>query len=225
MDAVTEYLLSYLTAQKKWHNAGSSLNDLTAGAWHIFLGAWCYFYGVQGAEHHSPAYLQLEFLGRNKCLVSTVTMCDVTGCNLGSIILSYQNKHLWLLPCKQSSTSHCTLSYGLPLPFCMSKTGKKKFSTHQEFLSSQYSSPWFQCAVLCQLASVDPGGRGGAGTGGLQARSSCILRLSWCQKRPRQRTGGWTQPRELWSTAEDLLQLTVDLESIFKYHPHFFSMP
>lgn len=147
----------------------------------------------------------MEFLGRNGHPVSLVTMHDMTGCNLGGDILSYQNKYLWLLPCKQSSTSHCTLSYGLPLSFCMSKTGKKNFpglrnfypaNTHRLGSSAQHSAGW---PVLLQ------GGRAEAGTGGLQARSSCILGLSQCQKRPRQKTSGWTQPRELWSNSEHLL--------------------
>lgn len=93
----------------------------------------------------------MEFLGRNGHPVSLVTMHDMTGCNLGGDILSYQNKYLWLLPCKQSSTSHCTLSYGLPLSFCMSKTGKKNFpglrnfypaNTHRLGSSAQHSAGW-----------------------------------------------------------------------------------
>lgn len=100
----------------------------------------------------------MEILGRNRHPISPLTMHDMTGCNLGSDILSYQNKHLWLLPCNQSSTSHCTLSYGLPLSFCISKTGKKNLPYFSNFYSAnthhlgsrvQYSASW---PVLLQRA-------------------------------------------------------------------------
>lgn len=134
----------------------------------------------------------MEFLGRSGHTVSPMTMHDVTGCNLGGDILSYQNKHLWLLPLKQSSISHWTLSYGLPLSFCMNKTGKKKNSYFRNFypasthhLSSKvhYSASW---PVLLQGA--------GERLALVACRQSppCILWLSQCQKRPKWRTGGWT---------------------------------
>jgi len=118
---------------KKLHNSGGRLNALYSRSVALVFGSMVLFLGCVGAEHHSPAYLQMEFLGRNRQPVSPVTMHDVTGCNLGGGILSYQNKHLWLLPGKQSSTSHCTLSYGLPLSFCMSKTGKKNLPRCRSF--------------------------------------------------------------------------------------------
>lgn len=90
----------------------------------------------------------MEFQGRNRHPVSAVIMHDMTGCNLGGGILCYQDKHLWLLLYKQSSTSRCTLPYGLPFSFHVSKTGRKNFLTSGIFTQQMLTALVPTCSIL-----------------------------------------------------------------------------
>lgn len=96
----------------------------------------------------------MEFLGRNRHPVSAVIMHDMTGCNLGGGIISYQDKHLWLLLYKQSSTSHCTLPYGLPFSFHVNKT-RRVFLTSGIFTQAVLIALVPKCRIL--LVSVEDG--------------------------------------------------------------------
>lgn len=99
----------------------------------------------------------MEVLGRNGYAISPVTKHDVSGCNLGGSIL-YQNKHLWLLPCKQSRTSHSTLLClrdFLPLSFCM-RLWRKVFLTSGIFIQLIALALICSWAVLFQVVGKRP---------------------------------------------------------------------